>query len=91
MKEASQGVDLSDSDGEHDKQAEAGPEGHPPQVVLQEVAVPRLKGPQQSLHLTAPLQAPVHSVHPRLKEEEKNGGQEGDEKVSAGVRRHPKE
>lgn len=42
IKEALQGVDLSDSDGEHDKQVEAGPEGHLPQVVLQKVAVPRL-------------------------------------------------
>lgn len=34
IKQASQCVDLSDSNGEHDKQVETGPEGHPPQVVL---------------------------------------------------------
>lgn len=34
IKQASQCVDLSDSNGEHDKQVETGPEGHPPQIVL---------------------------------------------------------
>lgn len=55
IKEALQGVDLSDSNSKHDKQVYAGPEGHPPQVILQKVAVPRLKGPQQSLDLAGPL------------------------------------
>lgn len=76
IKEPSQGVDLSGCDGEHDKQVEAGPEGHPPQVVLQKVAVPRLKGPQHSLDLAAPLQVLVHRVHRGLEEEEKRGRQE---------------
>lgn len=34
IKQASEGVDLSDGNGEHDKQVEKGPEGHSPQVVL---------------------------------------------------------
>lgn len=76
VKEASQGVDLCGGDGEHDKQVQAGPEGHPPQVVLQKVAVPCLKGPQHGLDLAAPFQVLVHRVHPRLEEEEKNSRQE---------------
>lgn len=70
IKEALQGVDLSGSDGEYDKQVDTGPEGHPPQVVLQKVSIPRLKGSQHSQDLPAPLQVLVHSVHARLEEEE---------------------
>lgn len=74
VKEASQAVDLSAWDCNHDEQVEAGPEGHPPQVVLQKIAVPRLKGPKHSLDLAGPLQALVHSVHRRLEEEEEKTG-----------------
>ena len=76
VKETLQGVDLSGGNTEHDEQVEAGPEGHPPQVVLQEEAVPRLEGPQRGLDLTGLLQSLVHGVHRRLEEEEQNNGKE---------------
>lgn len=66
IEQAPQRVDLSDGDGRHDQQVDAGPEGDPPQVVLQEVAVPGLEGPQGRQGLAALLQVPVHQVHLRL-------------------------
>lgn len=71
-KEASQCVNLCNSNSEHDEQIQARPEGHSPQVVLQEVAVSSLKGPQHSLGLPAPLQVPVHRIHSSLEEEDHN-------------------
>lgn len=68
--EVLQRVYLRNSDSEHDKQVEAGPEGHSPQVVLQKVAVPGLEGPQHGLRLTTPLKVLVHGVHPCLEEDE---------------------
>ncbi len=76
IKEAAQGVDLRDSNEEHDKQVDAGPEGHPPQVVLQKVSVPCLVDPQHGLHLAAPLQVKVHRIHPHLEKKENKGRQE---------------
>lgn len=54
---------LSESHTQHDQDAGAGPEGDPPQVVLQQVPVSRLEGPQHRLHLPAALQPSVQSVH----------------------------
>lgn len=58
---------LSESHTQHDQDAGAGPEGDPPQVVLQQVAVSRLKGLQHRLHLPAALQAFVQRVHGLLR------------------------
>lgn len=77
IKEASQGVHLRDGDGEHDEHAEAGPEGDPPQVVLQQVAVPRLQGPQRGQDMAAPLQVLVHRVQPHLEDGEQQMGEVG--------------
>lgn len=71
VEEISQGEDLSDANGKKDEQVDAGPEGHSPKVVFQEVAVPRLKSPQCRLGLTALLQFPVHRVHALLQRETK--------------------
>lgn len=75
IKKVPQGVDLCRGDGKHDKQVKAGPEGHPPKVVLQKVAIPRLKGPQGTLDLAGPLQVQVHELHACLEEEEEKGRQ----------------
>lgn len=66
VEQAPQRVDLRDGHGRHDQQVDAGPEGDPPQVVLQEVAVPGLEGPQRRQRLLALLQVLMHQVHLRL-------------------------
>lgn len=71
-KEASEGVNLNNSNSEHDRQVYAGPKGHSPQVVLQKVAVSRLKCPQHGLDLMAFLQVPVHRVHSCLEGDKKD-------------------
>lgn len=73
IKQVLQGVDLHGGHGEHDEQVEAGPEGHPPQVVLQEVTVPRLKGSQRGLDLPGPLQLLVHKLQPGLEGGDERG------------------
>lgn len=79
VEQVSQCVDLWDRDGEHDKQVDAGPERDPPQVVLEKVAVPGLKGPQGHLDLAAPLQMLVNKLQPFLSEESTERETGGDE------------
>ena len=78
VEEPPQRVDLRRGHRQQDQQVDAGPEGHPPQVVLQQVAVPRLHGPQEVLEVPAPLQTPVDEVHGRLSQGgERRSGQTG--------------
>jgi len=71
LEELPQRVDLRGGDRQHHQQVEAGPEGHAPQVVLQQVAVPGLRGPQQLLEVSSRLQPAVDRVQARLPQGDK--------------------
>ena len=62
VKEAPECADLGYGHGEDDQQVEAGPEGDPPQVVLQQVAVTSLERPEDALDLPALLQVTMHRL-----------------------------
>lgn len=63
VEQPSEGVDLSEPHAQHDQHVDTGPEGDPPQVVLQQVSVASLERPQDRLHLTTALQPPVNRLH----------------------------
>lgn len=71
VEQPSEGVDLSEPHAQHDQHVDTGPEGDPPQVVLQQVSVASLEGPQDRLHLTTALQPPVDRLHRLLPQEGK--------------------
>lgn len=54
---------LGQSHTQHHQNTGTRPERDPPQVILQKVTVPRLKGSQHRLHLPAALQPSVQRVH----------------------------
>ena len=71
VEEAAQRVHLHEGHGEHDQKVGAGPEGHAPQIVLQQVSVTSLEHPQCRLCLATALQMLVHRFHLFLWERER--------------------